>query len=297
MSARPEPDNARRHSLLLQALREFFTDHGFVEVTTPLRLQAPAPEAEIEPIPAGDNAWLRTSPELQMKRLLAAGHERIFQIGPCFRRGEYGRRHRPEFTLLEWYEAGAGYRDLIPFTHDLLCRAADTLQVAADRVARTATVTVAEAFARFADTPLDQALADDRFEEVLVTQVEPALGRDGPTFLLDYPRAHAAFAVVRQGPPPVAERWEVYLDGIELANACTELRDAGEQRRRFDTALAHKRRQAQPTWPVDEAFLAELPAMPPAAGCALGVERLLMALCELDDIAHAFPFPPMCDGR
>ncbi len=277
-------DTLRRRDALLQAVRDFFGGHGFIEVTTPVVLAAPALEDYIDAIPVASGGWLRTSPELQMKQLVAAGHSRIFQLGPCFRAGEHGRRHREEFTMLEWYQAGADYSDLIPFTDALVRHAAAAVDSPLDLQAQEV-LGVAEAFHRIAGVSVQEVLAADRFEEVLVDAVEPGLPQDRPVFLRDYPAAHAALARRQPGNPNLAERWELYLGGLELANAYSELTDPVEQRRRFEATAARRAAAGRAVYPIDEAFLAALAHLPPTAGCALGVDRLLMALLQVSDIA------------
>ena len=284
-------------------MRDFFRARDFVEVATPVRLPAPALEDYIDAIPA-HGAWLRTSPELHLKRLLAGGLARVFQIGPCFRLGEHGRRHRPEFTMLEWYWVGVDYQDLLRQTEALLAHAAQAwlgstqLTTASgqtmDLSAPAERLTVAEAFARYAQADLSDLLrrGEGAWEEALVTQVEPQLGRERPTFLLDYPIELAALARAKPGAPHLAERWELYLDGLELANCYSELTDATEQRRRFAATADLRRRDGREVYPLDEAFLAALESgMPACSGCALGVDRLLMALSAASDIAEILPFP------
>lgn len=274
-------------SRLLHSIRSFFHERGYLEVETPVRLKAPALERHIDAEPSGDH-WLRTSPELHMKRLLAEGHERLFQMGPCFRRGEIGPRHHPEYTMLEWYRAGAGYRDLIPETAELLARAArDTGAVAASVAEPWLEVTVSDAFRRHAGWDPCAAYDADRFDMDLVEKVEPNLPVDRAVVLIDYPVEAAALARVRPGAPPVAERWELYAGGVELANAYGELTEVGEQRARFAACAEARRAMGRDVYPLDEGFLAALPRVPPCAGIALGVDRLAMVLAggrSLDDV-------------
>lgn len=291
----------RQRDRLYRALRADLHAADFVEVTTPVRIRAPALEEHIDAEPAGD-AWLRTSPELQLKRLLGQGAERIFQLGPCFRLGERGRRHHPEFTMLEWYWVGADYTDLQRQTLGLLRVAATALWgglqgayagTPLDFAGPAEVLTVEAAFQRYAGMSVLDALRADRFELVLVEQVEPHLGRGRPTFLTDYPIALGALAREKPGDPTVAERWELYLAGIELANAYSELIDPVEQRRRFALAATARHAAGRAVYPLDDAFLAMLDAgqMPPCAGCALGVDRLLMILTGAPTIADVLATP------
>lgn len=292
--------NLRERAVLFGAVRSFFSGRGYLEVETPLRIPAPAPEAHIIPQPAGE--WfLQTSPELCMKRLLARGVPRLFQICKCFRREERGRRHLPEFTMLEWYRAGGDYLALMEECEELLGAAAaalghgPTLPRPGGNIDLTPPwqrLRVEEAFCRYAGMSAAQALAADLFDQLLVEKIEPHLGRERPTFLYDYPAELAALARKRPDNPAVAERFELYIDGVELANGFSELTDPVEQRQRF---VAEQQRMAAagripPALP--EKFLTELAAMPPAAGIALGLDRLAMLLLNAEDIEAVISFPP-----
>ena len=266
-----------------------------------MRIPAPALEDYIDAEPAGEH-FLRTSPELHMKRLVAAGCSRLFQIGPCFRRGEQGRRHLPEFTMLEWYRAPADYRDILDDAVELLRSVAQAV-IGGTRLRYCATevdvgeaweeLTVDEAFARFAGVTATEAVETGEFERVLSEQVEPHLGCGRPTVLLDYPLDLAGLARRKAGMPPRAERWELYVGGLELANAYSELIDAEEQRRRFAATAEMRREQGRPVYPLDQRFLGALDAgLPPCGGIALGVDRLLMTLCSAACISDVVAFPP-----
>lgn len=278
---------------IIQAVRAFFIDREFLEVETPIRLPAPALETHIDAIPAGKE-WLRTSPELHMKRLLAAGATNIFQLGSCFRLGERGRRHNEEFNLLEWYRIQADYQDILHDTRDLLVAVSQSVLGAThityqgqaiELAASWHVLSVEAAFLRWADwNPITDWDAD-RFDLDLVTRVEPNLPRDRPCVLTDYPAPAAALSQLKPGDPRVAERWEVYLAGIELANAYTELRDVVTQRRRFEDAAHERAALGKTVYPLDEAFLAALPAMPPCGGIALGIDRLVMLIADAAELA------------
>ena len=277
---------------VLRLIRTFFDGRDYLEVSTPIGVETPTLEDYIDAIPA-DDRWLRTSPELHMKRLIQAGHPRVFQIGPCFRAGEYGTRHRPEFTMLEWYCANADYRDILQETQGLLQAVAAGLGRPDPLPCRNETIdfgtcevrTVGETFATFADADA-AALSATEFDRLLVETVEPRLGWDCPFYMIDYPAAMAALARTTPADPSIAERWELYIAGIELANAYSELVDSVEQRRRFEACADLRRSDGRDVYPIDESFLAALEAgMPPTAGCALGIDRLLMVLADTDDIA------------
>jgi lysyl-tRNA synthetase class 2 len=298
--------NLHARDALLTATRAFFADRGFLQVDTPVRIPCPANEDYIDAPPAGDQ-YLRTSPELHMKRMLAAGYERLFQIGPCFRSGERGRRHLPEFTMLEWYRADAGYLDILEDCKALVARCADAVESSPGRAgspgkgekrsvlarAEWQIMTVDEAFAKHAATSLGQAVESGCFEQVLVEEVEPNLGRQSPTVLLDYPSCQASLARECPGNPARVERWELYIDSLEIANAYGELTDPKEQERRFADSAELRRREGREAYPPDREFMEALThGLPPCAGVALGVDRLLMALLGESDIHSVVPFPP-----
>ena len=296
---------SRRHNLeirsrILQAIRRFFVARGFVEVETPVRIPAPALETHIDAEPAG--GWfLRTSPELHMKRLLAEGMNRIFQMGPCFRRGERGDRHHPEYTMLEWYRADADYREILGDTRLLLNAVCDealgtrTIESGGRRIEAGGAwecLTVRDAFLLHAGWDVLKDFDADRFDLDLVNKVEPALPRDRPVVLMDYPAPLGALARLKPGDPRVAERWELYAGGLELANAFSELTDAAEQRRRFADCAEARRAAGRDVYPLDEMFLAALEqGLPPCAGIALGVDRLVMLMSGAATIEQVLAFP------
>lgn len=285
-------------SKLLRVIRDWFHERGFLEVETPIRIPAPALELHIDAEPAG-NAFLRTSPELHMKRLLAAGHERIFQMGPCFRRGERGDRHHPEYTMLEWYRANADYSDILVDTKSLVTQVARELLGGTDLSYRDREIslspvweriTVAEAFKQFAGWDPSAKYDADRFDLDLVERVEPQLPQSVPVILTDYPAGAAALARRKPGSPNVAERWELFVGGLELANAYSELNDPAEQRARFEECARRRKELGKVVYPLDEEFLAVIANLPPSGGIALGVDRLLMLLTNSASLDDVLPF-------
>ncbi|MGD9330971.1 MAG: EF-P lysine aminoacylase EpmA [Desulfobacterales bacterium] len=285
---------------VLRALRSFFESRDYLEVETPIRIPAPAPEAHIDPEPAGE-AFLQTSPELCMKRLLAAGYSRLFQISRCFRRQERGRRHLPEFTLLEWYSAHQDYQDLMDQTEALIQYVAQVLgfegilpfqKRTIDLTAPFRRLSVDAAFRAFAQGTVEEALAAGRFDEIIGVTIEPRLGWDRPVFLYDYPAECAALARRKQDRPERAERFELYIGGLELCNGFSELNDAAEQRQRFQEELQARRRTGRQATPLPEPFLAALERMPAAAGNALGVDRLVMLFADTLTIDAVTAFVP-----
>ena len=262
-------DNLVARARIVRAIRSFFDGRGFVEVETAVRIAAPAPEEHIDCPPCRDGGYLRASPELQMKKLLAAGMDKIYQIGPCFREGERGSRHNPEFTMIEWYRRNATYRDIAEDLKELLREIIELSNISS--------ISVRDAYLRFAGwDPWAGEWGQDRFDFDMATKVEPAIKEmGGGVFLVDYPPQAASLAKISAG---VAERWEFYWDGMELANCFTELCDEGEQRRRFAAAKANRAALGESGYPIDEEFLASLPRIGSAAGVALGVDRLVMVL-------------------
>ena len=282
----------------LDAITDFFRRQDYLAVETPTRLPAPAPEAHIEAVPS-DGWYLTTSPELHMKRLLAAGYPRIFQLCRVFRSGEEGRHHNPEFTMLEWYRAGAGYLEAVEETERLVAHVAREV-LGGTRLQRAdcplelaqpwERLTVEAAFQRFAGWRPGPDPDPERFNLDLVERVEPMLGRGRPTVLLDYPASLASLARLKPGDPQVAERFEVYAGGLELANGFGELTNAGEQRRRFAEEARRRRARGLPFYPVPEEFLGSMTTLPPCSGVALGVDRLVMLLAGASSIDQVVAF-------
>lgn len=294
---------------LIRAIRGFFGRHHFLEVETPIRQPVIIPESHIEPIAAG-SGFLQTSPELCMKRLLAAGCSRIFQICRCFRKEERGRRHLEEFTMLEWYRSGTDYFDLMADCEQLLRHCLAEIggllggrEPAAKLLFSNGNglngplpwqrITVKEAFARWSTISLEEVLADAVFDEVLVEDIEPNLGVDGPVFLYEYPSGMASLARKKKGDARVAERFELYVDGVELANGFSELTDSSEQRLRFEAELAAIAVRSGRQMTMPEKFLNDLDKLDTCAGIAFGVDRLFMLLLGKDDIHDAVPFSPL----
>lgn len=295
---------------ILAAIRGWFADQGFIETDVGAIVPSPGAETHLNAFGV-EGGYLHTSPEFAMKQLLAAGETKIYRLGAAYRKGDRSALHAQEFTLLEWYRAGAPYEEVMEDCAALVaCTAraigADALrwrEAAADAFAAARKVTVAEAFAQHAEVALfaPDAFAaygrggdtwSDRFSQALVSRVEPHLGHGAMTLLTEYPIAEAALARPCPHDARVAERFELYACGVELANGYGELTDATEQRRRFDDAMAEKQKRYGERWPAPEAFLEALAHMPPASGCALGVDRLVMLLTgarRIDDVLWSTP--------
>ena len=304
-------------------MRRYFEGQGFIEVEPAILQASPGNEAHLHafttriigPDGAAGTAYLHTSPEFAMKKLLAAGEERIFALSRVFRNRERGALHAPEFTMLEWYRAGAPYETLMDDCAEIIAIAArqtsaQTLSFRgqeADPFAIPERLGVREAFLRHAGIDIFESLPSDArapnrdalaaqaaqaglrvapddnwsdiFSRILSERIEPALGLGRATVLCDYPACEAALARVCALDPRLAERFELYACGVELANAFGELTDSAEQRRRLEAEMAEKRRVYGETYPLDEDFLAALDHMPAASGAALGLDRLVMLAC------------------
>jgi lysyl-tRNA synthetase class 2 len=300
---------------LYALIRRFFAERGVLEVETPILSQSGITDPNIESFQlqfvgpkagGGGQRWLRTSPEYPLKRMLAAGVGDCYELGRVFRNGEAGRRHNPEFTMLEWYRIGSTHHQLMDETAVLV---KDALHLAG----RRATVrdvsfrqlyhdsfgfdplTVSEGELRGPLVVFDidpTGLTRDDWLDLLMTHlIQPAIPANRILIVYDYPASQCALAKIRPGDVPVAERFEVYVGSLELANGYHELTDAAEQRERFgrDLGVRQKRASVQP--PVDERLLAALPKLPECAGVALGVDRLLMAMLGSDRIADVLAFP------
>ena len=290
----------RQRAQILQEIRKFFINRGYLEVETPYRMPAPAPESYIDAVVSGP--WfLHTSPEICMKRMLAAGYEKIFQICRCWREGERGKQHIPEFTLLEWYRSGCDYLRLMEECEELIQTVASAIGLGEKMIYRDQEIdltkpweriSVKEAFRYYSQTSMTEALERNLFDEIMVQDIEPRLGIGKPTFIYDYPAQRRAMARLKQEDQTVAERFELYIGGLELANAFSELIDAEEQRKHFLEENANRHLLGKPTYPMSEKFLEELESMTPSAGIALGVDRLVMVFLNAATIDEVVAFTP-----
>ncbi len=322
---------------ITRAIRAWFDAHGFVEVETGILQVSPGNETHLHAprteLMAADGVrsprYLRTSPEFAAKKLLAAGEARIFELARVFRDRERGDLHLPEFTMLEWYRAEAGYDAVMADCVAVVAQAAEATGIGrfsfrgktADPFAEPERLTVAAAFECFAGIDLlatvsgsegdraalaaaaaklvritDDDTWSDIFSKVLVEYVEPKLGQGRLTVLFEYPVPEAALARATTADPRVAERFEVYACGVELANGFGELTDAAEQRRRFTSAMDEKQRRYGERYPLDEDFLNAVAAMPEASGVALGFDRLVMLASGAARIDQVVWTPPAEDA-
>ncbi len=289
----------------LAATRGYFAEQGFLEVETPWRVPAPGVDLHLDAIPAA-GGHLITSPELHMKRLLVGGLPRVFQLARASRLDEQGALHEPEFGMLEWYRAFEGLEAVLADTEQLVRKVAESVSGSARLFGPTGAIfeldlpfpriTVRDAFrehAGIADA-VDLSLTDEaRYFELLVTHVEPGLAREPrPIFLWQYPANQAALARLSPSDASVAERFELYVAGVELCNGFDELTDAREQRARFEQDSARRAAEGRTTYPLDERFLAALEAgMPRAGGNALGFDRLVMLAIGAREIGDVIAFP------
>jgi lysyl-tRNA synthetase class 2 len=290
----------RMRAVIIQTVRAFFIGRGYMEIETPNLIPAPAPETHIDAISAA-NGFLHPSPELCMKRLLSAGYPAIFQVCKCYRGGERGRHHLPEFTLLEWYRTGADYMDIMVECEEMIRSvAADTGR--GDRIEYMGReidlkgpwqrMTVHEAFQRYSPMPLEDALDADRFDEIMALHIEPGIDISKPLFLYDYPPSLAALSRIKRSDPPLAERFELYMGGLELANAFSELTDVDEQVKRFEKERERRRQLGKADYPFPDRFIKELGNMPDSAGIAFGIDRLVMLFADTDTIDGVVSFTP-----
>lgn len=309
---------------LIQAVRGWFEGQGFYEVQTPVLQVTPVMDAHILALKTDlrgvdkqyeRTLYLHTSPEFAMKKLLVAGLEAIYQICPVFRDGEGSRLHSPEFTMLEWYRTGAGYHDIMEDCVNLLRHCAQALGIShywhrdteCDPFAPWQKISVTEAFRHYADIDLSAYLDDtagfqtainkvgiriapddrwdDLFFRVMAEKIEPHLGAGVPTILYDYPLCMASLARRKPEDPRFAERFELYVCGVELGNAFSELTDAAEQKRRFIEEMALKQEMYGESYPIDEDFIAALEyGLSESGGISIGLDRLVMLAVGAEDI-------------
>ncbi len=296
----PEKSSLFLRAKIIQSIRLFFINRGYLEVETPVVIPAPAPETNIDAIKT-DIGFLQTSPELCMKRLLARGYSKIFQICKCFRDGERGHLHLPEFTMLEWYTAGADYFDLMKECEDMIKhvlnetgmgQVIDYQGKSIDFSKEWDKITVREAFKKFAGKTPEETIESDDFDEIMVSDVEPALNNGRPVFLYNYLSSQAALSRINKDDPSVSERFELYAGGLELANAFSELTDSEEQKKRFLEEAQNRKKAGKISYPFPDKFINDLEHMPPSAGIAFGVDRLVMLLTNSSSIDEVVTFTP-----
>jgi len=325
----PDKFNQKRANLqvrgqIIKAIRTYFDAQNFDEVQTPILQTCPTIDTHIHAFATDlkgvdlnfkKKLYLQTSPEFDMKKLLSAGMERIYQICSVFRNAEGSKRHSPEFTMIEWYRTNADYNDIMLDCEGLLQACAKAAGIhkyrykthECDPFQEFERLTVVDAFQQYADINLVDYLEDkdgfrnkvsalglhvaeddewdDLFFRVMGAKIEPFLGMGRPTFLIDYPISMASLSKKKESDPRFAERFELYVCGIELANAFSELTDATEQQKRYDIDMAEKQRLYGEYYPMDEDFMdAVKNGLPPSGGIALGIDRLVMLATGAEDI-------------
>lgn len=306
-------ERLRQRALMRRAVRDYFDRCTFLEVETPAIVPSPGLDLHLDAFPVaggGPARWLITSPEYQMKRILGGGAPRVYQMCRCFRRGELGEHHEPEFTMVEWYRAFAGADEVMDDTERLVAHVAQTVWNGSTVIPARGTpvdvappwdrITVREAFARHAGVDAQVVLtsgatkdeSEERFFRILVEKVEPQLGRTRPTFLTDWPASMASLARLDPTDPSVAQRFEAYVDGVELCNGFAELIDPVEQRMRLERDQRAREQRGMTIYPIDEAFLGALEeGLPPCGGNALGFDRLVMLVLGAQHIEEVVAIP------
>lgn len=292
--------NLRKRAEIIRLIRRFFFEKDYLEVETPSRIPSPLPEAYIDPVES-DGWCLHASPEICMKQLLAAGYEKIYQIAHVYRKNERGQKHLPELTMLEWYTKGGSYRDLMEqlealilfvVLHSQKSRTIHYQQHAIDIGSSFERLRVEKAFKRYADISMEKALKERSFDEIMGLVIEPCLGFEKPVFLYDYPAEKASLARLKASDKRYAERFELYIAGIELCNGFSELNDPVEQKERFLNEQKIRQASDKKTYPMPEKFLKALGKMPEAAGIAVGIDRLVMLLTDTLKIDDVVAFTP-----
>lgn len=305
-SSKPRSDYLHARSFLRKSIRSFFETRDFLEVETPLVVTCPGLDVHLDAFSVSDArgslGWLITSPEYQMKRLLSAGFPRIYQLARCFRTGELGDLHEPEFSMLEWYRTEAGSEDVMRDTEELVARCAMDLRGSSAIVSERGTLNFAppwerlslrEAFDRYARRDLESVISNEEvFFRTFIDEVEPRLGFEKPVFITHWPAPLASLARLHEDDPRYADRFEAYIQGIELCNGFGELTDPVEQRARFVRDQETRRSLGKPVYPIDERFLSALTdGMPRSGGNALGVDRLFLVLFGAQAIKDSIAIP------
>lgn len=322
-------DIVQLRAVVFKAIRAFFDEQGFAEVDTPLMVASPDTEPTIEPFQTSwkelgqdHTAYLTPSPEFLIKRLLSENVGNVYQMSHVFRNFEPSQgKHNPEFMMLEWYRSNAHYEDIMDDTRALIiavfsaCGKSLTLDYQGSEVSLDGDwekLSVSEAFEKYAnlsqDTLLNESALiaeaikrgyqsedtgyDDAFYQIFLNEVESKLGFGKPTFLYDYPASQAALARKKESDPRLAERFELYIAGIELANAFSELTNWQEQEARLQQQVETRKKNKQPHWEHDQDFIEALKSgLPVTGGIALGVDRLIMLLADAPDVLSVLPFP------
>ncbi len=285
-----------RH-LLLKTIRDYLTKEGLIEVQVPVSSFHAIPEASIELFTfdtKGGQKYLLPSPEIHLKPLLSLDLNGFFYIGPAFRKNEAGEKHLSEFTILEWYRTNKNYEVLIKDCQNIVCNTFNCLKNSTEFYSLKVSqmdlslpfevLTIEEAFLKFSDWNPITIKNEIKFDEDMAFKIEPNLPKDRPIFLKDYPSWACSLAKLKENNKAICERVELYLKGIELANGFSELLDAKEQKKRFIIENKKRIKRGLPPIEIPISFLKQLDKCPPSAGMALGIDRLLMALLDLENI-------------
>lgn len=296
--------NLKRRAVIINSVRSFFRRGGSLEVETPLRVPQIAPEIQIVPF-TSEGFFLSTSPELYMKRLVSAGYDKIFQLTKSFRKAEKGKLHQPEFTILEWYRAHAGYNEIIQDTENLIISIARKLKTypmlryqgkEIDLTPPFPRITVREAFLKSAGYDPTVSTDNERFEDTLVNKVIPSFPEGRPLVLMNYPAYCASLSRLKPGDPSVAERAEVFIGGLEIANIYSELTNPEEQEKHFRKDIEELNRMGRTGYKLPQKFLEALQDFPECGGVALGIDRLVMLFCDAKTIYDVIAFPHLEEG-
>jgi lysyl-tRNA synthetase class 2 len=286
-----------KRSKILFEIRKHFITNGYTEVETPIRLPSIIPEDHIEPF-LSEDYFLQASPEICMKRLIARGHKKIFQICKAFRKNERGNFHIPEMTMLEWYQAEKNYFDLMEETQELIINLSK--KFSAEKISRNKKITylnksfeklkVYDAVKKYTNYSFKEAL--NNFDEIFGLEICPKLGFGKPVFLYDFPASQASLSKLCENDKNFCQRFELFISGIEICNCYTELTDSKEQEKRFNESINYRKSKNQPVSEIPFKFLKDLENMPRASGNALGIDRLMMILLNKAKIDDVLSFSP-----
>ena len=300
-------ETLKQRAAIIDRIRQFFKTRGLLEVETPLLYPATVTDQYLQSIRAGDQ-YLQTSPEFCMKRLIAAGSGPIFQICKAFRDDEIGRQHNPEFTMLEWYQPGFDHHDLMDEMDEFLQDVINSKNVERlsyqdiflkftdinPHTSNTKDLKILASQFELGEVLDNTASQDDWLFLIMSHVIEPKLGFEQPTFIYDFPVTQAALAKIRHGDIAVAERFEVYIQGVEIANGFNELADSKEQLQRFESENSSRANKGLEQMPIDHKLIAALEHFPQCAGVALGVDRLVMLATANNNLQDCLAFPAFC---
>ena len=291
-------DNLKLRAKIIQLIRDFFNEKDYLEVETPYRIPFPIPESNID-FETSEDWFLHTSPELYLKKLLSIGYNRLYQICKCFRKNERGSKHLPEFTLLEWYCIDINYLDMMDITKSLILYISQKLGLGnlikyqgniIDLGSPWKKITVNDAFEKFGSISMDKAIEKDLFDEIIAIEIEPKLNLSSPVFLYDYPSSKGGFAKIKSDNPLLRERFELYIGGLELCNAYSEITDRNEQIKLILKEQDNRKKNNKKDCFLSKNFIESIPNIPESSGNALGVDRLVMIFADTDSIDEVVSF-------